>query len=82
MKFPIHPVTLDLVMHSWHPEDHPVHCSNCSHARVFGDPDDPQVRCTEGHGAPRSIVKLLRSKNASSFKVARNCPDFESMDDE
>ncbi len=60
-----------------------VHCSNCAHAKVFGDPQDPRVRCGRGHspvGRPdMALGQLIRAVNPGQFRVAKRCEDFQSM---
>lgn len=59
-----------------------VHCSNCRHAIVSGQPERPQVQCENGYGRAISLWQLIRAKNPSPFRSAASCPDFDSMSDD
>ncbi len=78
-------VTEQRVMLNWDPEVHPVHCSNCVNTRVYTHGARLFVRCAQGHlysgkqqGAP--YAALMRLSRPVSLRVARDCPDWESMD--
>jgi hypothetical protein len=55
------------------------HCSNCSHAKVGGTPDNPVAECDSVHGKPLSLIQLTRQKHARQFKPATSCPDYDDM---
>lgn len=68
----------------WDPDARPVHCANCAHARVEGDPDDPCVRCAAGQGGDRrlSLYSLIRPRTPACFRRADQCPGFTSLSGE
>ncbi len=79
-------VTEHRAMVQWDPEVHPVHCSNCANTRVYTRAGRLLVRCAQGYlyggkqqGAP--YAALMRLSRPMSLRVARDCPDWESMDD-
>lgn len=61
---------------TWEPPDR--QCGNCLLAVVFGEADDPMVRCLAGKGEPRSLVRVCRPRHPYVFASAKNCPDFEA----
>lgn len=69
------------IINDWDPDYRPVHCSNCRHAIVYGNPKDPSVRCEMGHGNAPSIFTLIRRQSPRGFKVAADCSDFDNMGD-
>ena len=71
-------------LEQWDPELHAVHCSNCRHYVVFGEPPhQPFVRCEQGHTRGTvSVVawaRTLRPKSPYGLKDASTCTDFQSM---
>jgi hypothetical protein len=64
---------------SWDPDDRPIHCSNCRHCLVSGDPDLPDVTCAQGFGAKRPLWAMIRSQRPTGFRAAADCPMFDSM---
>ncbi len=78
---------------NWDPEVRPVHCSNCLHAKVYEEHEqrrgqklvvELKVRCAKGMGKRKSLPywSLIRLKHPTGFLQARECPEWESMDDE
>ena len=79
--------TLAELQDLWSPEIRPVHCSNCSHAGVTGargddEADSPIVKCSESHGEPTSLLRLIRPERPFGFRNASKCVDFDSMSKE
>ncbi len=68
---------------TWQPAYNPQ-CANCLEARVYGDPEDPVVRCSQGHGADKmlTLTRMLRPKLPRGFRAAVHCPDWEPAEDE
>lgn len=73
---------LPRIIDRWEPAERPVHCSNCLHAKVSGEPDAPRVHCAQGHGRERTFLQLCRAYSPAGFRTAWACPDFTSMDDD
>ena len=69
----------------WEPR---THCSNCQHCIVRGKPQNPVAVCEAGHSRRKEddgaaeLVRLLRPRAPYSFRAARYCEDYDSMDDE
>ena len=69
----------------WEPR---THCSNCHHCIVRGSPQNPVAVCGAGHSRRKhddgatELVRLLRPRTPYSFRAARYCEDYDSMDDE
>jgi hypothetical protein len=62
----------------WEPRN--VHCSNCAHAKVSGNPVMPLVSCAKNWGKGQLyLIQLCRHKNPHGFRNAVDCQDFESM---
>ena len=72
------------ILAAWDPAARPVHCANCLHAKVSGPPAAPVARCAQGHANGRTLklFKLCRRERPTAFRVAAQCSDFTSMDDD
>ena len=56
------------------------HCSNCTHAKVTGTPDDPLVWCTTGRwkqGTICPLTRLIRHSRPYGGHAARHCLDYD-----
>ena len=73
--------TILRVIQEWEPPRAP-HCSNCKHATVMRNPDDPTAYCARGHGPVITLWRLIRHPSPRGFRAAEKCPDFSSMSDE
>jgi hypothetical protein len=67
----------DVYITRWEPSDRPIHCANCSQARVYGDPSEPFARCNAGHGKGTYLARLIRPK-PHGWRAAVRCDDFEA----
>jgi hypothetical protein len=66
---------------AWTPPARP-HCANCLHAKVFGAPEAPEVRCAQGHGRVVELVNLIRAQRPVGPAAASSCADYSSMGDD
>lgn len=61
-----------------------MHCSNCSHCRTYRDEasGDMMARCAQGYGKPKLLIQVIRPAHGRGWRQAKDCPDFDNMDDE
>lgn len=61
----------------WQPDSRVI-CANCLNTRVNGEPADPKVRCSKGHGKGEvDLPRLIRSSVPYGIASAEKCGDFE-----